>query len=84
MIDSYEFDIDNDDYVDSSDEDIIAAVLGRVVSAAVAVDAPVARVGRRHALGARRVRRAVEESEVGRHEIRSRFHPNRQLGREVI
>ena len=71
-------------YVDAGDEDVVAAVLGRVVRAPVSVDAPVARVRRRDALGARRVRRAVEEGEVGRHEVRPGRHPHRQFGREVI
>ena len=71
-------------YVDSGHEDVVAAVLGRVVSAPVAVDAPVARIRRRDAFRARRVRGAVEEGEVGRHEIRSGRHPHRQFGRKVI
>lgn len=71
-------------YVDSGDEDVVAAVLGRVVRAAVPVDAPVARVRRGHALGARGVRRAVEEREVRRHKVRPRRHAHRQFRREVI
>lgn len=71
-------------YVDASDEDVVATVLCRVVSAPVSVDAPVARIGRRDALGARRVRRAVEKGEIGRDEIRSRRHADGQFGRKMI
>lgn len=71
-------------YVDSSDENVVAAVLSRVVSAPVSVNAPVTRIRRGDALSARSIRRTVEEGEVGCHKIRSGFHPHRKLGCEVI
>lgn len=71
-------------YTDSRHQDVVAAVLGSVVRAPVPVHAPVAGEGRGHALGARDVRVAVEEGEVGRNEVRARRHAHRQFGSEVV
>lgn len=71
-------------YVDASDEDVVAAIFCRVVSAPMSVHAPIARIGGRNAFRARRVGRAVEKGEIGGHEIRTRRRPHRQFGRKMI
>ena len=71
-------------HLQSGDEYVVAAVLGRVVGAPVAVHAPVARERRADALAAVLVPVAVVEAEIGRHEVGSGGHPHRQLGLDEV
>jgi len=54
------------------------------VSAAVSIDTPVTWVGRGDAFCARRISSTIEKSEVGGHKVRTRRHPYRKFGGEVI
>ena len=69
--------------VDAGDQDVVPAVLGGVVGASVPVNAPVAGEAGGDAGGAGAVGVAVEEGEVGRHEVRALLNPHRQLARKV-
>lgn len=72
------------DAADARHEDVVATVLGGVVRASVRLDAPVARELGRDAARAREMRRAVEEGEVGGHEIGTGGGAHRQFGGEVV
>ena len=69
--------------VDPGDEDVVPAVLGGVVRAPVPVDAPVAGEEGGDAGGAGAVGVAVEEGEVGGHEVGAFLDPHRKFAREV-
>ena len=62
--------------VDPGDEDVVPAVLGGVVGTSVPVHAPVAGEEGGHAGRAGAVSVAVEEGEVGRHEVGAILHPH--------
>ena len=53
------------------------------VTSLLTIDTPVAGEQGGHAGRARAVRVAVEEGEVGRHEVRAVLHPHRELRGEV-
>lgn len=72
------------DPFDSGDQDIVAAVFGRVVSAAMAVDAPIAGERRRHAGSAGGKGVAVEKGEIGGHQIGSFVHLHGQNRGEMV
>lgn len=57
--------------IDASDENVVAAIFGRVVRAPMCLNTPIARELGRHAARARGVRRTVKEGEVCRDQVRS-------------
>lgn len=72
------------DPADARHEDVVAAVLGRVVRTAVGFHAPIARELRGDALRTGQVGAAVEERELGRHDVRPLGGFDRELRVEVV
>lgn len=71
-------------YANSGDQYVVPTILSCVVRTPVSIDAPVAREAGGHAFGARAVRVAIEEGEVGVDEVRPVRHPDRKLRCEMM
>lgn len=72
------------DPADARHQDVVAAVLRRIVRTPVGLDAPVTGELGRNALRTGQVRAAVEEGELGRDNVRTLARLDRELRVEVV
>lgn len=72
------------DATDARDQNVVAAILGRVVRTAMGLDAPVARKLRGYAARARQMGGTVEEGEIRGYEIRAGCRANGEFSGEVV